>query len=144
VTWTAVSWDRNDIPAVSLSEQEYLNLGNKDSSGSPIQFFYKKLRITGELNVFPKPGSSEDGKRFYVLGQFPYADFDASSDEPDFPQEFFRALKFGLANELSFEYGYPDRSRADLERRAEMYKQQAYAFNQEDESLFFQRDLRGW
>lgn len=144
VVWTAVAWDQIDIPAVQLSEQEYSFLGNKSSSGSPIQFFYKKLRTSGELSLFPVPGSADTGKRFYFLAQTPFADFDASTDDADFPQEYFRALKFGLASELSFDYGYPDRSRESLERRSEAYKDEAFAFTQEEESITFQVDKRAW
>lgn len=142
VVWTAVTWNKSDVPATPLSEQEYNILGNKSASGQPVQYFYKKLRTTGELTVFPVPGSAEVGKRFYILAQTPFSDFDSSSDEADFPQEFYRALKFGLANELSFENGYPSKDREALERRAEMYKTQAFAFIQEDESISFQVDIR--
>lgn len=142
VTWTAVQWDKVDVPCLSLSEQEYNMLGNKSSSGQPIQYFYRKLRTYGELTTYPVCDSASDGKRFYILAQTPYSDFDSSSDDADFPQELFRSLKFGLANELVFEYGYPDRSRESLERRAEMYKQQAFSFIQEEESITFQIDRR--
>ena len=144
VVWTAVSWNKQDVPATTLSEQEYNVLGNKSSSGQPIQFFYKKLRTEGQLNLFPTPSSSEVGKRFYILAQTPYSDFDSSSDDADFPQEFYRALKFGLANELSFEYAYPTRDRQDLAQRSEQYKAQAYSFEQEEESLTFGIDIRNW
>lgn len=142
--WTAAAWDRYDIPLLSLSEQEYNILGNKDSSGQPSQYFFKKLRTTATVTVFPRPSSNEDGKRIYFIGQFPYADFDSSSDESDFPQEYFRSLKFCLANEVALEYGYGRFERRDLEDRAERYKQAAFAFNQEDESLYFQYDRRDW
>ena len=129
----------------SLSQQEYNMLGNKTSQGRPVQFYYESLLSTGNLYVFPVPDSAAaSGGSVYILYQSPVSDFDGASDEPDFPQEFFRALKFGLANDLSFEYGYPTRDRQDLEKRAELYKQQAFAFNQEEESFNFQIDRRAY
>lgn len=144
VVWTAVAWNKQDIPMTVLSEQEYNILGNKSSSGRPSQIFYKKLRTYGEVKTFPVCGSDDDGKRLYILAQTPYADFDASTDEPDFPIEFSRALKFGLANELSFEVGYPSKDGERLEKRAEMYKSQAFGFEQEEESINFQIDVRNY
>lgn len=144
VVWTAVAWEKLDIPMTVLSEQEYNVLGNKSGGGRPAQVFYKKLRTYGELKTFPVCGSEDDGKRLYILAQTPYADFDASSDEPDFPIEFSRALKFGLASDLTFDYGYPSKDRESLERRAEMYKSQAFGFEQEEESINFQIDIRNY
>ena len=144
IVWTAVTWNKIDVPMTVLSEQEYNILGNKSSLGQPVQVFYKKLRTYGELKTFPVCDSGSNGKRLYILAQTPYADFDGATDDADFPVEFSRALKFGLANELSFEYGFPAKERDQLERRAEQYKAQVYGFEQEEESLSFQIDLRNY
>ena len=55
-----------------------------------------------------------------------------------------RALKYCLANELAFEYGISQTDRVSLEQRAERYKLEAFAFNAEDTSYYFQIDRRGY
>ena len=134
-----------DIPMTSLSQQEYNMLSNKTIAGRPIQFYYEALRSYGNLYTFPTPdaNAASDGS-IYILYQSPFSDFDGSTDEPDVPQEFYRALKYALANDLAFEYGYPSKDRQDLERRSEQYKAQAFSFNQEEESFNFQIDRRNY
>lgn len=131
-----------DIPMTSLSQSEYNNLGNKTTPGRPIQYYYENLLDYGNLYVFPVPTSSEAGENIYITYQRPFADFDSATDTADVPQEFLRALKYNLAMELALEFGYPTQDRNTLLQMAERYRQQAFAFNQEEESLTFQVDRR--
>lgn len=134
-----------DVPMTILSQQQYNMLGNKTSSGSPIQLYYNAQRDYGEINLFPVPDTasvSTDTVRIYY--QRPFEDFDTSTDNADIPQEMLRALKYCLANELAFEYGISQTDRVSLEQRAERYKLEAFAFNAEDTSYYFQIDRRGY
>ncbi len=133
-----------DVPMTILSQQQYNMLGNKTASGAPIQLYYNSQRDYGVLSLYPVPTSAvlTDVVRIYY--QRPLEDFDASTDNADIPQEMLRALKFDLANELAFEYGVSATDRDTLERRAERYKQEAFAFNVEDTSYYFQIDRRSY
>lgn len=145
------AWYRNnssgiDVPMVQLVEQQYNALTNKSQQGTPVQYFYKRLNGSGIMYLFLTPDSNF-ANNFTVkfLFQRPFADFDTSTDVPDFPQEWLRALKYGLADEIALEYGYPQKDRQELGQRAMMYKEEALAFTQEEGSLLFKPDTdRRW
>ncbi len=132
-----------DIPMRIITRDEYNRLGNKSSTGQPIQIYYDVQNTYGDLYVFPTPDStSVSNKRIIIVYQRPFEDFDASTDEPDFPQEWFDALKHGLADRLAPEYGVSIVDRNDIARRAQTLKAEALSFGTEEGSLFFGVDRR--
>lgn len=134
-----------DTPMRILTRQEYNMLGNKTTEGQPIQIYYEPLNTTGILHVFPTPDSTSASDTVITLVyQRPFEDFDASSDEPDFPQEWFDALKFGLADRLAAEYGVPIVDRNDIRSRAAQLKQEALSFGTEEGSFMFMVEQRLW
>jgi hypothetical protein len=48
----------------------------------------------------------------------PLWDFDGATDNPDFPQSWFRILVYNLAYDLSFDHGIPREQRIDLKQTA--------------------------
>ena len=134
-----------DIPMVQLTRDEYNMLGNKTSSGQPIQYFYEPLNTYGVLHVFPVPDTTAaSDNTLTIVYQRPFEDFDAANDTPDFPQEWYDALKFGLADRLAPEYGLSIQDRADLKARAREMKLDALSFGTEEGSFEFQADSRRW
>lgn len=133
-----------DIPMTLLTRNEYNMLGNKVTSGRPIQFYYDVQREYGDLFLFPTPDSTVTGDTIVLVYQRPFEDFDASTDEPDFPQEWFQALKFGLAEVLAPEYGVPLENYGYLRKVAKEYKDAALSNNTEEGSFFFHVDHRKW
>lgn len=94
-----------------IGRDTYYSLGNKTSEGIPNQIYYDAQLNNGVLYYFPR---FQDGHT--VIGftyQRPFEDFDSSTDTPDFPQAWIRALIWGLAYELCPDYGVPkdDRDR---------------------------------
>jgi len=93
------------------------------------------------LSLYLTPDSVYAANKIvYFLFQRPFADFDSATDTPDFPQEWIRALKYGLADEMCMEYGLAQKERLELKARATEYKEEALAFTQEEGSLFFSLD----
>ena len=134
-----------DIPIRLLTKDEYNLLGNKTSAGNPIQIYYDPQRDYGDLYVYPVPSSVEATSNVITLFyQRPFEDFDASTDEPDFPQEWFDALCYGLACRLAPEYGVQPTDRKMLIEETKQIKQDALNFGLEEGSLYFQRDSRNW
>jgi len=84
------------------------------------------------------------GNYIRLVYQRPYEDFDASTDEPDFPQEWFDAIKFGLADRLAPEYGVPIVDRNDIKNRAMQLKLDALMAGTEEGSFNFMVDRRGY
>jgi len=134
-----------DVPMRILTRQEYNILGNKTTSGMPIQIFYEPLRDSGVMHVFPTPTSVEAAnKTLYFVYQRPFEDFDTSTDTPDFPQEWYDAVTYGLATRLAPEYGLPAADRKVLWQEASIIKQDALNYGLEEGSLYFGVDRKGF
>jgi hypothetical protein len=134
-----------DVPMRILTRQEYNILGNKATVGMPIQIFYEPLRDHGVMHVFPTTDSySELHKKLYFVYQRPFEDFDAATDNPDFPQEWYDAVTYGLATRLAPEYGLPASDRKTLWQEATIIKNEAISFGTEEGSLYFGVERRNW
>ena len=142
------AWNRNntstvDIPMRILTKQEYNMLGNKVTSGNPIQLYYNPLLNYGEMNLFPVPSTVDaTNSKIVFVYQRPFEDFLASGDNPDFPQEWLEALKYGLAVRLAPEYGLDAESRRFLIQEYASVKAIALSFGTEEGSLYIGVDRR--
>jgi hypothetical protein len=76
--------------------------------------------------------------------QYPYQDFDASTNDPDFPQEFYEALVYNLAVRLAPDYKYPAEARTLLKQEAVGAKKIAFDSNYEEASFFIQPTNERW
>lgn len=134
-----------DIPMTQLTRADYNSLGNKTTTGTPIQFFYDVQNTYGDLYLFPVPdANAETNKVVTIVYQRPFEDFDVSTDEPDFPQEWFDTIKFMLADRLAPEYGLPIQERSELRARAKEMHLEALGFGTEEGSTHFQVNVRSW
>lgn len=134
-----------DVPIRIITKQEYNILGNKTSSGNPIQVYYDPQNTYGDLYVFPVPTSVEAAANtIKIIYQRPFEDFDASTDTPDFPQEWYDALTYGLACRLAPEYGLPSTERKLLWQEMNIIKTEALSFGTEEGSLYFGVERRSW
>lgn len=132
-----------DIPMRVITRDEYNRLGNKTTSGMPIQIYYEPLRDYGVLHTFPTPdATAASTKQIKITYMRPFEDFDASTDEPDFPQEWFEALKYGLATRLAGEYGISLDDRRQLLQEAAYIKSEALGYGTEEGSFYFTADYR--
>jgi len=134
-----------DVPVRIITRQEYEMIGNKTSSGYPNQVFYEPLNTTGVLHVYPVPDATVAAAcALKIIYQRPFEDFDASTDEPDFPQEYYHCIKLMLADVLAPEHGLSIQERQDLSKRAQLAHQDALGFGTEEGSVFFMADQRNW
>ena len=134
-----------DIPMTQLTKFDYNFLGNKTTQGNPIQYYYDVQSNYGDLYLFPVPSTTAASNyTVQIVYQRPFEDFDASTDEPDFPQEWYDALKHLLADRLAPEHGLAIADRQDLARRAKTLKEEALGFGTEEGSIHWQADLRNW
>jgi hypothetical protein len=143
--WLHDSISAIDVPMRILTRQEYNILGNKDTVGMPIQIYYDPQRDQGVMHVFPTPDNfSEVNKTINFVYQRPYEDFDTATDSPDFPQEWYDAVTYGLATRLAPEYGLPNLERKTLWQEMSIIKQEALNFGLEEGSLYFGVERRNW
>lgn len=137
-----------DSPMIIVPKFDYAILGNKQSTGRPSQLMYTPPGtntvgangdFAGEIRVYPLPDAYTIANvTCGIIGQKPFEDFNASTDVPDFPSYWVNALKWGLADQLSYEYGLPYAERSMITKKAENHKQVALSFGSEEVSLFIQ------
>ncbi len=136
--------DKNDLDSeISIiGESEYMRQSNKGSSGPPVEVWYHPTLITGTLYVWPTDGGANWDKLMLSAQYYP-DDFDAASDNPEFPKEWAQALKYGLADKLAPEYGVPLPERQFLKQEAEFELSEALSFDTENASVIFAIDVEG-
>ena len=123
-------------------------LGNRTSEGSPNQIYYTiepssltALETNGKIFVYPRfPNGDQVIELTYHR---PFQDFDASTDEPDFPQAFYLPLTIELAGLLAPKFGVPLEERARIMKEAEHYREQAYWTIHPGNSLYLQPEQNG-
>ena len=140
-------WNRTvsgslDSPVLVITRQEYNMFGSKTTSGTPSNMWYNPpggiggTESVGTITLYPTPDSSAASDKIVVCtGQFPFMDFDSATDVPDFPPYWFNAIKWGLADQLAYEYGIGVTQRAQISKKAEMHKEAALSFGTEEGSL---------
>ena len=143
------AWNRDknskvDIPMRIVTNDEYNRLGNKTTSGNPIQIYHEPRLTTSTLKVFPTPTALEaTNNEIHLVYQKQFDDFDGANDNPEFPSEYFAALKFNLADHLAFEYGMEMNDKKQLEAKALNMKLVALSFGTEEGSTYFGIERRG-
>lgn len=128
-----------DTPIGEMSKEDYFNLPNKSSAGPPNQFYYDPSRSTGTLYVWPAPNVISQVLKITYLR--PIEDFDAATNDPDFPQEWIECLKYNLAVRLAPEFGV--KLKPEIAALATSLMDIMTQWDSEPVSLFFQPD-RGW
>jgi len=130
--YNVVSDTRHRINLTSLSD--YSALGGPTDASIPNQITYDPQLTNGTLSVYPRflTGDYLIQVRFHR----PFEDFDASTDTPDFPQEYYLPLMVNLASLLAPKNGVPLDERKILIREAEMMWMQALSNGTEEGSIF--------
>lgn len=83
-----------------ISEDEYFDLPIKSTAGRPNNFYYDKLLDNGVIYVFPTPNNVKEVIKFTYYDSI--MDMVSSSDNFDFPQEWFHTILYNLACELCY------------------------------------------
>ncbi len=93
--------DTTRFPITIITYDEYNRLGQPNADGVSTQIYYDPHGVpapntgTGSLFVYPRFLSGD--RLIQIRFHRPYEDFDASTDEPDFPQEWYLPLMLELA-----------------------------------------------
>jgi hypothetical protein len=134
-----------DTPLQILSKQEYMTLGSKYSTGIANSIYLNPGLTSATVKVFLTPDiNTATNYQLLITVQRPIYDIASATDLPDFPNEWMQALVWGLADQLSLEFGLPINHRQETMLRAEKYKNQLMDWDTEYESSFFQPDIRNF
>jgi hypothetical protein len=92
-----------DTPIEIMSIDEYMGLTNKTSEG-PVNMIAVDMQLDDiQIHMWPEPSDMKEVIHLWV--KYPIQDFDASTDDWDFPRGWGNALKLNLAIQLAPEYG---------------------------------------
>lgn len=116
-----------------IGETAYRMLSNKGSGGRPNQVYYQPTLDNGTLYVWPANAGGVD--KLVLISQPVVDDFDANSDNPDFPIEWGRTIIFNLASDLAPEYGLPIREQVAMQARAAEMLETLLNYDVENASL---------
>jgi len=123
-----------DSPLEIVSREEYVDLPNKESIGLINEVYYKPLRSTGELYVWPTGSGSDDRLSFSY--QRLIEDFDLTGDNPDLPVEWHEMLVANLAHRIAPSFGVPPDVFAMVKEQAQMTYAIVDGFDNESTSAY--------
>lgn len=126
----------DDTSLTLMSRDEYRSIGNKASAGTPIQFYYDPQLSGGILTLYNVPNDATMSLRVSIQRQI--QDFNLATENPDFPQESYRFLKWCLADEIALEYQTPLEVRQEINQKANGFKDKYFNFSREEAAVFFQ------
>lgn len=130
-----------DIPTGIISRVDYWSLSTKNSQGQTIQVYFDPQIDQDNLYVWPVNSSELD---YLILQcQRTLSDFDSLSNTPDYPQEWYMPLTYGLAVNLAPKYGMPAMDYQRLQVLFNAMYETAKAWDVEQEtSVYLKPDTR--
>lgn len=93
------STQSQEIPMVQMGRVDYEDLPNKETSGTPVQFYYDPKIDFGEMYLWPVPDN--DTTRINFTYYEPIDIFSDATTAADFPNEWVAALKYNLAVQIA-------------------------------------------
>lgn len=122
-----------DRPIEVITHEELFSLSDKTSEGDPLKLWYNPQLTQGVATIWPRFENGDSVIKIWF--HRPFEDFDASTDNPDCPQEFYMALVWQLSWAISPGWGLPLDERRMFLQEAEKLKQEALSFVMEEGSL---------
>lgn len=129
-----------DVPITLLGRDDYMIYGNKFTPGIPNSIWYDPQLGDGVLYVYPCP--VDNSREVHLMCQLPYDDIAQAADSPNFPEEWFSPLKWGLAREYLTEAGVDERTEARVEARYKEFVTDGLNFSVDEASTYFTYDNR--
>jgi len=113
-----LSTSNQDLPVDIIDRDRYFEIYDKTQDSTPNMVYYDPQLTNGQLYTnYEQTNMNEHLKLIY---QRPLEDFDASTDNPDVPQEYYEQLVYGLAIRLAPEYGLESGRRRQLLQEAQL------------------------
>ena len=97
--------DNTDVPLSFMTLQQYQAIPDKTADSDPIAIFYEEQLVNGVLYTDIEP--DDVTKQIYCVFLSAIEDFDVLTDTPDYPQAWFRPLKYQLGIDIAPEFGRP-------------------------------------
>ena len=98
-----VGTNESSIALHKLSHEEYFDIPNKNNNGIPNSWYYNPDISTGTFYLWPRPNDPQ--YRIDFTFERSIEDFDASTDNADFPAEWLEVITYQLASRLCTPFG---------------------------------------
>ena len=128
----------NDTELNVVSQNEYMMLNNKDSSGRPSQVFLDMQ--LGDAILYPWPVQDQNNTKIVYKYVKHYDDMDAASDDLEFPVEWTMAIVYGLAMHLANVYAVEEEMYARIARTASTTFKRVNVYDIENASFEIEPD----
>ena len=111
-----------------VSSDDFLDSYDRDDTGEPYAVYLEQNpdRTLQKVRFLPTPGGSYTINYTYRRALY---DFDTALDTPDFPQEWYHALKMIVSADLANDYGLPIGERQLLKSDALVAERERVKFN---------------
>lgn len=130
-----------DTPITLLGRNEYEMYGSKFSLGVVNSIFYDPQLGNGQLYVYTNV-ASDIQRELHLFCQLPFEDMDQAATAPDFPQEWFAPLKWGLTRDLIIELGADETTERRVEKRYAEVMGEGFNNSVDEASAYFTYDSR--
>lgn len=134
--------DSNDVrrPLIPISRDEYVRLSQVTQTGQLNSYFVDKTRNSMDVYFWLTPDSTAATGAAHLIQQVQQTQVTQLTDLMDFPIEWFMALRWGLAEEISV--GQPAQIVQMCQMNAAKYFTVLNDWDVEDPATFFQPDQR--
>lgn len=130
-----------DVPLIRLSRTDFFTLSDKDTLGIPVNFYYDPQLTDSVIHVWPTANSTfAKNSTLQLLVKKPFDDVDSATDNFEFPQEWYEAIVYGLAERIAPMIGYPIQDRQLLKMEAQTYLDLALSSDHEQTDVTFIAD----
>lgn len=121
-----------DTPMQVLTRQEYYDLPNKSSAGTPTTYYVDYQRATATMYVWPVQATITTETLPYTY-QRKFEDIDALDNDIDIRQEHFEVVGYNLAKRIGIDYGVVGSPKyAAVAALAEQFLQESMDDDRED------------
>lgn len=93
----------NEINCDSFSRSDYFSMANRSITGNINRYYFNPLRLSSLLYVYPTADTPLTKLNFSFYTSFDV--FNNTTDEPDFPSEWYECLKYNFAERLAIPFG---------------------------------------
>jgi len=128
----------NDIPLDPWTQDEYMEINDKDMASQPSRYFYDPQ--LGDAVINPWPVIDKNGYKIIYKYTKPCDDLDASTDNVEFESDWELAIIYSLAELLMVPYAVDELTEKRIVRGANRYFKLANKFEVEDGSMYLQPD----
>lgn len=123
------------ISSVIYSNNSYFSIPTLETEGISNIMYYDKQLTYGTIYLWPVPNVNTYLAKFTFQKQFD--DFVTATNNPDFPQEWLKALYLNLAVDLLRPYGKSKEDYVDLILDAKNSLDECNGYDREDTTIYF-------